>query len=1127
WFVFRRHLVFVNELLSINLYDLLKQNQYQGLSTNLVRVLVQQILDAMIVLNNAQIIHADLKPENILLESMEKPVVKVIDFGSACFEWQTTFTYIQSRFYRSPEILLGLPYSSRIDMWSLGCIVAELYLGLPLFPGSSEYNQLSRIIELLGTPPANMLEKARRTDEFFNYLGPHIWDYKSMAQYSRERNTDEKESKRYFAATTLDELITTYPVRRRLTDTEQQREYQSRIALIDFLRGLLQLDPAKRWSPQQASMHPFITGDPLIRPFVPPHISSGHQSGGSGGGGGYNSNAHGAFKGHSHQGGSYQIQGNSAGSNNAMGTHTYSTGYGTGYQQSSAIAYANGVVSNGQDPTYKYAVYPAASGRSLMDESTTIPGSFPINADSGQPSSLDHQQSMVQTAQHSLYNRDTKGRVRATTISYPSGGIATQTQNMILDPENQPLFEHGYAQPNTRLQGVDSRFLGVDPSTSFIDSSPVADGGLQDMPGRPDIISRSGSNYSGESAYGWAVSRLDNNYDIQNSYPQAVLSSSGSRTGSLYGSKQISGGHVASSHYLPNEKQQQQSHIQQRQLYYTDTTEPHSAVLHSYSGDGLVPLPEPSNGCGRMFVISKNTSSDTAVHGIYADRTSAGQSAINSSLSPGEGSNSLSIRTTPSARNDYLFSSGVDTSNSALPISVSDRYSSDGHLENGKYAIRARQPISLLRNNSGFRMVSNFSPLTLPSTPGSLSLNRQGAEGEGDDDVKSVHNGSDSRHCNGAMNGNRIDRRSVNGAISDASAGSFADEQGSETSYSLYSAASGGEDGYLTHGHGVGDVDSWVDGESDMDSTSDKSDGHNDVKFVQPLVFIESSDSAYQNPRFSPQGSDAPNHADSSFSDRRSDANSVDNGSSINGLLHEALPGPGDDEDWESDDYDIRDDVDDRSVISQEDRAVHEGTLPHSELDISPSFVDLAGRQRISKDMENIFEGLKDRDSSSDKDSRYSADFSSDDERESGTEDADPAHQDTVVYIGKLRPSHVQIAGGIATSSLLSKLASAKRGSSASLAGMVNDTAQSLENLHVSFSPTSANSAHNVTTATHPQKIVKKTQMHPRRTSRATQIKDHNMRMIESLRRMGKLKDSGSSKLEAGSLFDGSNPAFC
>ncbi|PIA19543.1 kinase-like protein, partial [Coemansia reversa NRRL 1564] len=270
WFVFRNHLVFVNELLSLNLYDLLKQNQYQGLSTNLVRVLVQQILDAMIVLNKAMIIHADLKPENILLEGMEKPVVKVIDFGSACFEWQTTFTYIQSRFYRSPEILLGLPYSSRIDMWSLGCIVAELYLGLPLFPGSSEYNQLSRIVDLLKIPPRNMLERARRTDEFFNYLGPGTWDLKTMTQYARERNVEEKQSKRYFTATTLHDLVMTYPIRRRMSDAEQQREFQSRIALIDFLRGLLQLDPNLRWTPRQASMHPFITGEPFIEPFVPP-----------------------------------------------------------------------------------------------------------------------------------------------------------------------------------------------------------------------------------------------------------------------------------------------------------------------------------------------------------------------------------------------------------------------------------------------------------------------------------------------------------------------------------------------------------------------------------------------------------------------------------------------------------------------------------------------------------------------------------------------------------------------------------------------------------------------------------------------------------------------------------------
>lgn len=74
----------------------------------------------------------------------------MIDFGSACHERQTVYTYIQSRFYRSPEVLLGIPYTAAIDMWSLGCIAVELFLGLPLFPGTSEYNQITRIVEMLG-----------------------------------------------------------------------------------------------------------------------------------------------------------------------------------------------------------------------------------------------------------------------------------------------------------------------------------------------------------------------------------------------------------------------------------------------------------------------------------------------------------------------------------------------------------------------------------------------------------------------------------------------------------------------------------------------------------------------------------------------------------------------------------------------------------------------------------------------------------------------------------------------------------------------------------------------------------------------------------------------------------------
>ena len=75
--------------------------------------------------------------------------IKLIDFGSACFEGQIPHTYIQSRFYRSPEVLLGLAYDSAIDMWSLGCVAAELFLGLPILPGVHEHDQLGRMLSLI------------------------------------------------------------------------------------------------------------------------------------------------------------------------------------------------------------------------------------------------------------------------------------------------------------------------------------------------------------------------------------------------------------------------------------------------------------------------------------------------------------------------------------------------------------------------------------------------------------------------------------------------------------------------------------------------------------------------------------------------------------------------------------------------------------------------------------------------------------------------------------------------------------------------------------------------------------------------------------------------------------------
>ncbi|KAJ2906765.1 hypothetical protein MKZ38_010756 [Zalerion maritima] len=274
-FIHRQHLCLVFELLSVNLYELIKQNQFRGLSTTLVRVFAQQLLNGLALLNKARLIHCDLKPENILLKNLESPIIKIIDFGSACDERQTVYTYIQSRFYRSPEVLLGLPYSSAIDMWSLGCIVVELFLGLPLFPGSSEYNQVSRIVEMLGNPPNWMIEMGKQAGDFFekrqDEFGRRTYHLKSMELYSREHGTKEQPSKKYFQANTLPEIVKSYPMpRKNMKQNEIDREMNNRIAFIDFVRGLLNINPLERWSPQQAKLHPFITQQKYTGPFVPP-----------------------------------------------------------------------------------------------------------------------------------------------------------------------------------------------------------------------------------------------------------------------------------------------------------------------------------------------------------------------------------------------------------------------------------------------------------------------------------------------------------------------------------------------------------------------------------------------------------------------------------------------------------------------------------------------------------------------------------------------------------------------------------------------------------------------------------------------------------------------------------------
>lgn len=94
----------------------------------------------------------------MVFKELGKSGVKLIDFGSACFFDQKEFTYIQSRYYRSPEIVLMKPYDHKIDVWSLGCLIFEVYTGSPLFPSRTEEEQMQMLLTTLGAPPAHFLQ---------------------------------------------------------------------------------------------------------------------------------------------------------------------------------------------------------------------------------------------------------------------------------------------------------------------------------------------------------------------------------------------------------------------------------------------------------------------------------------------------------------------------------------------------------------------------------------------------------------------------------------------------------------------------------------------------------------------------------------------------------------------------------------------------------------------------------------------------------------------------------------------------------------------------------------------------------------------------------------------------------
>ena len=196
-FLFRGHQCLVFEMLSYNLYDLLRHTNFKGVSLHLIRKFGKQILKALtfLSLKDIAVIHCDLKPENILLRHPKRSAIKLIDFGSSCRVGQTIYSYIQSRFYRSPEVLLGCPYDTTIDMWSLGCLLVEMHTGEPLFSGQDEPDQVVKIYELLGEPPAAMIQSGTKGFKYFRPStsagNPNGFELRDSARTVRPRSLNE------------------------------------------------------------------------------------------------------------------------------------------------------------------------------------------------------------------------------------------------------------------------------------------------------------------------------------------------------------------------------------------------------------------------------------------------------------------------------------------------------------------------------------------------------------------------------------------------------------------------------------------------------------------------------------------------------------------------------------------------------------------------------------------------------------------------------------------------------------------------------------------------------------------------------------------------------------------------
>lgn len=263
-FMHKGHLCLVFEGLDMDLRETLKKfGRDIGIRPEAIQVYARQMFLGLLHMKNLGVLHADLKPDNILV-SADKNLIKICDFGTATLQQDAELTpYLVSRFYRAPEVIMGMEFDDAIDMWSIGCTLYELYTGRILFNGANNNSMLRVIQECRGKLPNRLVKKSQLAGNYFD-------EQLVFHGLERDKITGNVVAKpmHFSQGVNGKDLKSRLSANIKRMDAAQLKLHS---AFVDLLDKCLQLDPEKRIKPKDAIRHPFISG---MRETVPSKAKS-------------------------------------------------------------------------------------------------------------------------------------------------------------------------------------------------------------------------------------------------------------------------------------------------------------------------------------------------------------------------------------------------------------------------------------------------------------------------------------------------------------------------------------------------------------------------------------------------------------------------------------------------------------------------------------------------------------------------------------------------------------------------------------------------------------------------------------------------------------------------------------